>query len=130
MAFALVLTVPAMAGPLLSATVTTPAAYRSLLPRDLKAALAHKDFTLINVHVPYEGEIAGTDRFIPFDRIGASKDLPHDKKAKIVVYCRSGHMSTTAARSLVAMGYTNVIELKGGFDAWVASGYQLRIKKG
>lgn len=33
----------------------------------LKKQLDHKDFVLINTHVPYEGEITGTDLFIPYD---------------------------------------------------------------
>lgn len=127
--FALFLAFPAVAAPQAAMTMTAPLGYRQLSPRDLRAALAHKDFTLINVHVPYEGEIAGTDRFIPFDTIGTSAALPRDKKARIVIYCRSGYMSAIAAPVLVKMGYTNVVELRGGFNAWVASGYGLLVKK-
>lgn len=97
----------------------------------LAAMLAAKDFVLINVHVPYEGELAQTDSFIPFDRIAAATaDLPTDKAAKIVLYCRSGSMSAIAARTLVGLGYTNVYNLDGGLNAWRARGFEVLNKGG
>lgn len=38
-----------------------------------------------------------------------------DKDTKIIVYCRSGQRSATAAQTLVDMGYTNVYDL-GSID--------------
>lgn len=102
------------------------------IPADrLTAMLAAKDFVLINVHVPYEGELAQTDAFVPFDRIAESTTaLPVDKAAKIVLYCRSGSMSAIAARTLVGLGYTNVYNLDGGLNAWRARGFEVLDKGG
>lgn len=95
----------------------------------LAAAMPGEDFTLVNVHIPYEGELPNTDRFIPYNEITDHlADLPA-QDAPIVLYCRSGSMSTQAAQALVAAGYTNVYELDGGFNAWQAAGYELLMKQ-
>jgi rhodanese-related sulfurtransferase len=100
--------------------------YTAVNPAALAAMLARKDFLLVNVHVPYEGEIERTDRFVPFDAIEARLDTrPARKDAKVVLYCRSGRMSTIAARTLVKLGYTDVSNLEGGMLAWEGSGYAL-----
>ncbi len=93
---------------------------------ELKAMLDRKDFAFINVHIPYEGEIANTDAFIPYDQIEKNLDkLPKDKNAKIVLYCRSGRMSAIAGETLVKLGYTNVFNHTGGMVDWQAKNYPL-----
>jgi rhodanese-related sulfurtransferase len=100
--------------------------YTDVSAGSLHTMLKDKDFPLINVHIPYEGEIEGTDLFIPFDEIEANVDrLPLDKGAKLVLYCRSGSMSATAARTLVGLGYSDVWNLDGGMIAWEEAGYPL-----
>lgn len=100
--------------------------YTNVLPSALADMLKNKDFVLINVHIPFAGNIRGTDLSIPYDQIGQNLSLlPADRNAMIVLYCRSGHMSTIAAEQLVSLGYTNVWNLKGGMVAWENTGHAI-----
>jgi len=100
--------------------------WTNVTPTTLKSMLKHKDFTLLNVKTPYIGEIAGTDLYIPYTDVKQrAAELPSDKAAPIVVYCRSGNESAVAAQSLVDLGYTDITNLDGGMTAWVGSGGDL-----
>ena len=97
-------------------------------PDRLNAMLDQKDFALVNVHVPYEGELPKTDEFISYERIGERfEDLP-GRDEKIVLYCRSGRMSSLAVDVLLEAGYSGVFELRGGFEAWEEAGYNLIVR--
>ncbi len=108
---------------------TVPAAggsYQDITPKELKTMLGNKDFILINVHIPFAGNIPGTDLSIPYNEIEQNLDqLPADKTAKIVLYCSSGRMSEIGAEELVSMGYTNIWNLKGGMVDWKQAGFEL-----
>lgn len=92
----------------------------------LASELKTHAFTLLNVKTPYISEIEGTDLYIPYTELAArASELPSDKTAKIVVYCRSGAESAIASQTLLDLGYTNIENLDGGMNAWTASGRSL-----
>lgn len=101
-----------------TATLLGPDEFASYLEENPEAPV-------INVHIPYEGHIDGTDHFVPYDEIGGWEGLPADKDAPLVLYCMSGNMSATASDTLAAMGYTDIVDLAGGMQAWTSSGRQL-----
>jgi rhodanese-related sulfurtransferase len=80
---------------------------------------------VVNVHIPYEGEVEGTDAFIPYNDIDALTASLPDKDARIVLYCRSGRMSAEASQKLAELGYTQVWDVPGGMNAWSNSGREI-----
>jgi rhodanese-related sulfurtransferase len=98
---------------------------------ELKAKIARSDrFTLVEILPPplyRSGHLPGAIYIPPIQvRELAPKRLP-DKSAEIVLYCAgpSCYTSGMAARELLAMGYTNVREFRGGKEAWVNAGLPL-----
>ncbi len=107
------------------ARAQTAAAVRLLDPAEFAAAIAG-DRVTINVHVPDEGSLPGTDLAVPFDRITAeAAQLPQDRGTPLAIYCMTGNMSAIAGPELTALGYTDIVELRGGMEAWQADGRQL-----
>ncbi|HEU4623561.1 MAG TPA: rhodanese-like domain-containing protein [Steroidobacteraceae bacterium] len=66
------------------------------------------------------GHLAGA-RNLPFEQIGkAGETLKKYKEKPIVVYCETGATSGSAARKLAEQGFTKVVNLRGGLQAWRA----------
>lgn len=99
---------------------------RIVSPAEFADAIADPERVTINVHVPDEGSIAGTELSIPFDSLEARVgELPANRSTPLAVYCRSGRMSATAVETLARLGYTSIVELEGGMIAWEADGRTL-----
>jgi rhodanese-related sulfurtransferase len=82
-------------------------------------------YSVLNVHIPYEGEIDGTDASVPYNDIEALAAALPDKNSPIILYCRSGNMSEQAAHTLLELGYTQVWDVPGGMNAWRESRREL-----
>jgi rhodanese-related sulfurtransferase len=78
-----------------------------------------KGAVLLDVRTDKEysrGHIPGAVH-VPLTEIGARvKKLKKDKE--IVVFCQHGNRSIWAIKRLIAMGYKNLYNLKGGYNAW------------
>lgn len=79
-----------------------------------KNILMGEGAVLIDVRSPMEYEQAHLDNSINIDVDAIENTIEskvEDKNTKIIVYCRSGNRSATAAQKLVNMGYKNVYDL-------------------
>ena len=82
--------------------------------------------TIIDVRTKAEwdkdGYIEGSIN-LPFSDFFANMDqVPADKDARIVVLCASGHRGSMVLMALRLMGYTDVVNLAGGLNAWKGAG--------
>lgn len=50
-------------------------------------------------------------------KIGNVPELA-DKSKAVLIYCRSGNRSALAAKTMQQLGYTNVLSMAGGYEAW------------
>ena len=107
--------------------ITVPGgSFTRVSPTELREMMRQEEIVLVNTHVPFEGNIPGTDVSIPYDEIGRNVDRLPGKDTKIVLYCRSGSMSAEAAKTLVDLGYDDLWDLGGGMIAWKEAGFSLK----
>lgn len=93
--------------------------YLQIGPDQYDALAARPGVTVIDVHIPEQEHLPGTDEVIAYTDTQALLDALPDKDAPVVLYCRSGSMSAQTAAVLVENGYTQVYELQGGRNAYV-----------
>jgi rhodanese-related sulfurtransferase len=87
--------------------------------------LGERDFFLLDVRTEAEyeaGHIQGAQWFPRGKLEYYIQELITDADSKIVLYCRTGGRSALAALTLKDMGFTDVVDLDGGFKGWVAEG--------
>lgn len=94
--------------------------YQNVNPGEFNELLSDEEVFVIDVHIPEQEHIDGTDAIIPYNEIeDYAGDLPKNKNTKIAVYCRSGSMSAESSQKLIDLGYKNVYNLEGGRNAYI-----------
>ncbi|MFY1111485.1 MAG: rhodanese-like domain-containing protein [Methanosarcinaceae archaeon] len=102
---------------------------------EAREMLEKDDFFLLDVRTPVEfneSHIEGAV-LIPLEN-GYGSNLGPDqllearinevpKGEKILVYCRTGRRSAVASQMLADAGYTDVYNMGGGINEWIAAGY-------
>ena len=108
---------------------TDNGSYRVVTVQELQTMLEKKDFTMVNVHIPFQGNITQTDLHLAYDVIEQNlNQLPQEKDAKILVYCLTSGMAKKAIATLLNQGYTNLWMLDGGTTSWEEAGLSLENK--
>lgn len=125
--FAILVSACQTAPPVAAREVVTDAGmYHAVSAQELQVMLENKDFTMVNVHIPWQGDIEQTDLRLAYDQIPNEQDqLPPDKNQKILIYCLTSGMAKISVESLLDLGYTNLWMLEGGTTAWEEAGLPL-----
>lgn len=92
---------------------------------DIVTAAQHikAGITVIDVREPAEFDAAHIANAVNIARgVIEFKTTDHpalaNRSAEIILYCKTGGRSMLAALNLQRLGYTNILSLTGGFDAW------------
>ena len=78
------------------------------------------DYIILDVRRPEEyeaGHVKGAILLPDYEINDKAESVLKDKNQQIFVYCRSGRRSKLAAKNLVKLGYTNIVEF-GGIINW------------
>ncbi len=100
-----------------------PEGFFTVKAPDLNTEIAAGGLTIVDVRTAEEfaeGHIEGAVN-LPMNDIMANLAQLPDKAAKIVVLCKSGHRGAMTLMALRILGYTDVRNLAGGLNAWVAA---------
>lgn len=87
---------------------------------EYKTAIA-SDVQLVDVRTPQEyadGFIKDAKNINIYDADFDTKIQKLDKTKPVYVYCKSGGRSQQAAQKMTELGFTEVIDLQGGYMAW------------
>ena len=78
---------------------------------------------LLDVRTPQEFNAGHLEGAVNMDWLSGNFDAmvaPLDKSETIYVYCKMGGRSAKAQARLKELGFTKVVDLEGGYDAWSA----------
>jgi rhodanese-related sulfurtransferase len=84
-----------------------------------------KEFFLLDVRTEAEFEAGHIERaeWLPRGKLEFHiQELVKNPDSRIVLYCGTGGRSALGVLTLKDMGYTNVVDVEGGFEGWVADG--------
>lgn len=94
--------------------------YTNISPKDaLDVIKGDNKAVLIDVRTPEEFQvirIPGSVLIPDYEIKDKIAEVVPDKDTTVIIYCRSGNRSRSAAKALIKMGYTKVFDLGGIID--------------
>lgn len=96
--------------------------YKNINPKEAKKEL-DRNTVFIDIREDWERELGYIPRskWIPLAQLNERHGELAGEKA--VIYCEHGIRSSHVLSILFDMGYSNLINLEGGFDAWKQQGF-------
>lgn len=103
-------------------------AHLLLNPALFKTKLNNEEnFTLLDIRTPAElaenGTIEGAKNVDFYAEDFKANMDAMDREVPVMLFCRSGGRSGKAASLLKEMGFKQVYDLNGGYNAWLEAGY-------
>jgi rhodanese-related sulfurtransferase len=95
-----------------------------------KMLSSNKDYFILDVRSKEEfdsGHIEGAYLLHVSELENRLAELPQDKP--IIVYCRSGSRSTSAANILLEKGFKEIFNMTGGITEWQSKGFPVIVEK-
>lgn len=90
-------------------------------PAAFEKEMAEDKGQLIDVRTPKEyasGHIEGAENLHIYDADFSQRVDKLDKAETVYVYCKAGGRSAEAVEALKLKGFSHIVELDGGMDAW------------
>ncbi len=98
----------------------------NIAPQEFQTALAGENNPqLIDVRTPKEfaeGHLENAQNIHLYDQDFAERIDKLDKNKTVYVYCKAGGRSAEAVEIMQNHGFTHIVELDGGTDAWKEDG--------
>jgi len=92
-------------------------------PEQLKQRIDNGDdlhFVDCRTAAEWRRDHIGSAMLLPLQELSLRCDELEPLRDKhVIVYCRTGHRSRIVARYLVHRGFSSVLSMDGGLDAWV-----------
>ena len=95
-----------------------PATVKQLTPAELKELLDQGKITLFDVRPDHERALASIAQARSLDEAGQEYLFSLDRSAPVAFLCHHGMRSQNAAQQVLAEGFRNVYNVRGGIHAW------------
>ena len=103
--------------------------FKDISPAEAARIVGNDDNLVLDVRDPDEfksGHLRGA-KLIPLGSLaGKLSEIEKFKDKTVLVYCRSGNRSATAANILCRAGFSDVSNLAGGIIAWQSEHYPVK----
>jgi thiosulfate sulfurtransferase len=92
---------------------------KQITAKDAKSLKDEQNALMVDVRKPKDYEVSHVDGAIHANIKEVQEVIDQEERSRpIICYCYMGISSRLACKNLRKAGFTNVLNLKGGYDAW------------